>query len=214
MLRSRSQPLGLATATANDYDRIQHSYNAVEVSWWFAAAALTAQPQPVQLILNLTEDFGGETESGPTSIWALEGFHLWEKLGEEQLSSAGSPELIIVGQWVYSPTSRTWLRFLFDGWPSHRMQQGKRQYHGPLQQNCPCASGHPPMTGVVDGGLNSGTAPLLTGLFWARLFSALSPVSGNVALLGWDCCIHHVLLVFEFSFAVGFILPGWLFPWN
>ena len=43
-------------------------------------------------------------------------------------------------------------------------------------------SDHPPMAGEIEGGFNSSTAPLLTRLFWARLFSTLSPVSGNVAL--------------------------------
>ena len=35
----------------------------------------------------------------------------------------------------------------------------------------------------IEGGLNSSTATLLTSLFCVRLFSALSPVSGNKALM-------------------------------
>ena len=184
-LRSRSNPLGLDNATANNYDRIQHSNKVVEVSWWFSAVALTAEKTPVQMILLFPEDLGGDRVSGPSSIWALEGFRLLQDVGEARRGAAFFCQ--IAGAEHRRPTGvltnvKGMERFLNVGWPSHKIQEDKLQYLGPLSRSCPCVSDHPPMEGEIEGGFNSSTAPLLTRLFWARLFSALSPVSGNVAL--------------------------------
>ena len=80
--------MGLLEATANDYDRIQHSNKVVEFSWWLAAVALTARPKLVKIALFFTEDCGGDQEAGPTSIWALEGFRSLQGVGEARRGAA------------------------------------------------------------------------------------------------------------------------------
>ena len=48
---SEGYPLAARPATANDYDRIQHSNKVVELAWWFSAVVLITEKSPVQLIL-------------------------------------------------------------------------------------------------------------------------------------------------------------------
>ena len=157
---------------------------AVEVSWWFAAAALTATPGPVPLLLNFPEDFGGDSVTGPTSIWALAGsahFKAWWKPGEKQQTSALSPGRVNVVLWACSPTLQH-LMNSYDGWPHLHEQQGRLHYLGPLPQNCPCVSQHQPSKCLSVEGFHLGSQPLLTTIFWTRVFRALPSQPGPVAL--------------------------------
>ena len=137
------------------------------------------------MILFFPEDLRGDHISGPSSIWASEGFQLLQNVGEAQRGAASFCQF--AGTEHRRPTGiptnvKGLARFLYVGWPNHQVQANKLVYFGPLPRRCPCVSDHPPMPGEIERGFHSNAAHLLTSLFWARLVAALSPVSGNVAL--------------------------------
>ena len=149
-LRSRSNPLRLENATANDCDRIQHSNKVVELAWWFSAVALTTEEIPVRMILIYLEDLGNDRVSGPSSIWALEGFKLLQDVGETRRIAAFFCQLD--GAEHRRPAGvltnvKGMERFLNVGWPSRKTQEDKLEYLGPLPRSCPCVSDHPPLAG-------------------------------------------------------------------
>ena len=187
---------------------------AVEVSWWFAAAALTATPGPVPLLLNFPEDFGGDSVTGPTSIWALAGsahFKAWWKPGEKQQTSALSPCRVNVVLWACSPTLQH-LMNSYDDWPQNNEQQGRLHYLGPLPQNCPCVSQHQPSKCLSVEGFHSGSQPLLTTIFWTRVFRALPSQPGPVALKGRVYTVIHWPIVSMQLVAVSSLIASWFVP--
>ena len=80
-------------------------------------------------------------------------------------------------------------KFLNIGWPRHKLIKDELEYLGPLSQSFPCVADYPLREVEVERDSNSSTVPFLTCLFWKRLFSALIPVSGNVALRDGTCSI-------------------------
>ena len=128
--------MGLLEATANDYDRIQHSNKVVEFSWWLVAVALTARPKPTRK--------QGLRQSGHWKVFAH--FRAWVKLGEEHLSSEDSQGAEQRRPMGVLTNVAALDQFLYFGWPEIQMQQGRLAYQGPLPRSCACGFQHQPVT--------------------------------------------------------------------
>ena len=145
----------------------------------------SAATKPVSLLLLFPEDFGGEPKTGPASIWALECFRSLQGVGETRRQAAflctlaGADQRRPLG--VLTNVSAL-DEYLYDGWPNLQEQHGRLCYCGHLPHNCPCLSPHKPSTGLSHQGFNSSAQPLLTTIFWARVFCASPSLSAPVTL--------------------------------
>ena len=71
-VRTRSQPFGVVHSTPETQARLQHENRSLDFIYRVAEQTLRCEVIRVPLVLILPEDFGGDKETGPSSLWCMQ----------------------------------------------------------------------------------------------------------------------------------------------
>ena len=174
--RSREHPLGLPELPPAVQTQLNHQNLSLEIALYFSQQALQCPQAQVAWLLAFPEDFGGDSRSGPASLWGAQEFRSLEGLNDARRSAGYLCQLSAaeyrrpIGFLSNVPN---WSKHLFYGWPQFSTVGGKLLYEGPLPRNCSCQSQHAPMVGACGQEDSQSPSQIFLGQqFWHRIFLA------------------------------------------
>ena len=169
-LRSRQHPLGFPELHPEAQQKTLRSNAESEVCCWFLDQAAHCSPRLVYVLLVFPEDLGGDSESGPASLWdflevrAVDGVNDIQRGAAYLCQLAGSKHRRPMG--LYTNLSSFQAR-MSRGWPSLFHLGSDLHYDGPLPPSCQCTSAHAPLRGVDSSEeFHSSSSSALGEQFW------------------------------------------------
>ena len=116
-------------------------------------------------------DFGGDSATGPSSLWCiqelrdLEGLHEARRCARFLCQLAGADHRRPLGIFSNLPALQQDLQ---SGWPVFSQNKESLAHEGPLPKTCPCEFAHLPMVGVSTDQKFCSLDGLLLGLFFGE----------------------------------------------
>ena len=213
-VRTRSQPFGVVHSTPETQARLQHENRSLDFIYWVAEQTLRCEVIRVPLVLIFPEDFGGDKETGPSSLWCMQELRDLEGLHEARRGAgflcqlAGADQKRPLGIFSNLPSLQQDLQ---PGWPVFSQNKELLVYKGPLPKTCSCKSAHLPMIGVTaDQKFCSSDGLQLGVFFWRRVFSAVKSNSTPIAVTDRE----RTLTTSAFSSSSSFSVSSASFSWS
>ena len=152
-LRSRSSPLGLASLSSEETEKIHSANRVLEIAAWVAEQTLQCLSKVIGFTLKFPEDLGGHKSHGPSSLWVLREFQFLEGTRDTrraagylcQFTQADYKRPIGVLSNCIQLRNRLSL-----GRPFFEQVQDRLVYKGPLPLHCSCGCEHTPFIGLSD----------------------------------------------------------------